>query len=158
MTRNLISGGCIGSRSGTLTLYGRTTHPGICHMSNDCGMASPRAVHPPRLGLLKASGKSVYAYNIFPVAFNPYFLYYSSLLSQLRSLCFMRLIALVPVALVVSTPALPRTVFERDLGKNAGRDSDTDPQTSHSKCNELSLSSLHSHRPSSVGPTGDFCL
>ncbi|KAN0111872.1 hypothetical protein V8E52_008078 [Russula decolorans] len=69
----------------------------------------------------------------FNVVLNPCLLYYSSLLSQLRSPTNpMRLIALVTVALAVSASALPRIVFERDLGNNArrGSDSDLDPQTS----------------------------
>jgi hypothetical protein len=92
----------------------------------------------------------------FNVALNPYLLHYSSLSSQLRSLNPMRFIALVPVALAVSASALPRIASERDLGNNARRVSDSDPQTSLSKCNESSLSSSHLHRPSSVGPTSHF--
>ena len=70
----------------------------------------------------------------------PYVLfYYSNLLSPLRSLkLLMGLIVLIPVAL--ATSALLRIAFGRDLGDKARRDSDSDPQTSLSKCNESSLS------------------
>jgi len=47
----------------------------------------------------------------------------------------MRLIALVPIVLAVSTSALPRIAFGRNLGNNARGDSDSDPQASLSKCN-----------------------
>jgi hypothetical protein len=95
----------------------------------------------------------------FNVVLNPCLLYYSSLLSQLRSPTNpMRLIALITVALAVSASALPRIVFERDLGNNArrGSDSDLDPQTSLSKCNESSLPSPRLHLPSSIATTGHF--
>lgn len=48
----------------------------------------------------------------------------------------MHFLALFPVALAVSTSALPRVAFGRDLGNNAGRDTGSDPQTSLSKCSE----------------------
>ena len=68
----------------------------------------------------------------------------------------MRLIGHAPVALVVSASALPCIAFEWGLGNSARADSDSDPQSSLSKCNESSLSSPHLRRHSSVGPTGDF--
>jgi hypothetical protein len=89
-------------------------------------------------------------------------------LSQLQSSYFaMRLIALLSVALAVSASALPRIASERDLGNNArgaggrrepGADGDTnsDPQTSLSKCNESSMTSQRLYRPSSVGSRRHF--
>jgi hypothetical protein len=145
--------------------YGETTYAGTCRMSNCLWYGStsfPRVVRvhdvPSRL---VESSRTIWVclqhIPVFNVALNPCLLYYSSLLSQIRSPTNpMRLTALVPVALAVSASALPRIAFGRDLGNNARRGSDSDPQTSLSKCNESSLSSPRLHRPSSVGTTGHF--
>jgi hypothetical protein len=79
----------------------------------------------------------------------------------------MRLIALVSVALAVSTSALPRVVLGRDLGHNARgagglkgglekkqANNGCNPQTSLGKCNGYSLTSRRLCRPSSVGSRG----
>jgi hypothetical protein len=83
-----------------------------------------------------------------------YLLVLPELIITARSLnILMRLIAFLPIALAVSASAL---AFERDLGDNARRDPNPDPQTSLSKCNESSLSSRRLYFPSSVGSTGHF--
>jgi hypothetical protein len=128
-----------------------------------CGVASPPFLERslpgrPPLGRLKVLCNLGLPTTYPPVTLDPsLFLYYSNLLSPLRSLSLlMRLIALalVPVALAMPAFALPPIAFERDLGNNVRRD--TDPQTSLSKCSESSLSPRCLYPPSSVGSTSHF--